>query len=229
MEAKKNPKADISQWHGVLFSSSLLITMSLIVVAFEWKTSDKDSKIEIARSTNIFEPLAEVPPTEIKAPPAPTVQQPILVVVPDEEEIKQEIKFDLDVEITADTRVQEYIPVILPKQEEEEEEADKVFVVVEKNATPKDGLAGFYKFVSDNIRYPAAARRMGVEGKVFVQFIVDKDGKITNVTTINELGSGLEEEAIRILQIAPPWNPGRQRGKPVKQKMVMPIFFKLAR
>ena len=226
MEAKKTPRADIGRWHGVLFSLSLLITMSLMVLAFEWKTSDRDKQTELARSTNIFEPLAEVPPTEIKSPPAPVVQQPTFVVVPDEEEIKQEIKFDLDVEVTTDTKVQEYIPVELPKVIEEE--TDKIFLVVEQTAVPKNGMAGFYKYVSENLRYPAPARRMGVEGKIYVQFVVDKDGNITDVITVNSLGAGLEEEAIRILTTAPPWTPGRQRGKPVKQRMVIPIFFKLA-
>jgi periplasmic protein TonB len=226
MEAKKNPKADIGQWHGLLFGLSLLITMVLIVSAFEWKTPDRDAKVELTRSTNIFEPLAEVPPTEIKTPPPPVIQQPTLVVVPDEEEIKQEIKFDLDVEVTTDTKVQEYVPVELPKVVEEE--TDKIFLVVEQTAVPKNGMAGFYKYVSESLKYPAPARRMGVEGKIYVQFVVDKDGSITDVTTVNTLGAGLEEEAIRILKNAPPWTPGRQRGKPVKQRMVIPIFFKLA-
>jgi protein TonB len=184
-------------------------------------------KVEVARSTNVFEPLAEVPPTEIKAPPPPVIQQPTLVVVPDEEEIKQEIKFDMDVEITTDTKIQGYVPVELPKVIEEE--TDKIFLVVEQSAAPKNGIAGFYKYVSENIKYPAQARRMGVEGKVYVQFVVDKDGKITDVKTVNALGAGLEEEAIRILENAPAWTAGRQRGKPVKQRMVIPIFFKLAR
>ncbi|MCE2894626.1 MAG: TonB family protein [Flammeovirgaceae bacterium] len=226
MEAKKSLRADINRWHGTLFSFSLLITMLLMVLAFEWKTSDRDEKIEVVRTTNVFEPLAEVPPTEIKSPPAPVVQQPTFVVVPDEEEIKQEIKFDLDVEVTTETKVQEYIPVELPKVIEEE--TDKIFLVVEQTAVPKNGMAGFYKYVSENLRYPAPARRMGVEGKIYVQFVVDKDGSITDVTTVNSLGAGLEEEAIRILKAAPPWTPGRQRGKPVKQRMVIPIFFKLA-
>jgi protein TonB len=226
METKKNPKADIGRWHGLLFSFSLLITMVLIVSAFEWRTPDRDAKVELTRSTNIFEPLAEIPPTDIKTPPPPVIQQPTLVVVPNEEEIKQEIKFDLDVEVTTDTKVQEYVPVELPKVVEEE--TDKIFLVVEQTAAPKNGMADFYKYVSENLKYPAPARRMGVEGKIYVQFVVDKYGKITDVTTVNSLGAGLEEEAIRILKSAPPWTPGRQRGKPVKQRMVIPIFFKLA-
>lgn len=142
MEAKKSPKADLTRWHGVLFRVNLLFTLSLLVVAFEWKPSDKQTKITLTRSTNIFEPQAEIPPTEIKSPPPPVIQQPTLIVVPDAEEIKQELKFDLDAEITTDTKVQEYTPVELSKIEEE---VDKVFLVVEQTATPKDGLPAFYK------------------------------------------------------------------------------------
>jgi protein TonB len=72
------------------------------------------------------------------------------------------------------------------------------------------------------------ARRMRVEGKVFVEFVIGKDGQITDVIVIKGIGAGCDEEAVRIIQSSPPWNPGRQRGKPVKQRMVLPIIFKLA-
>jgi protein TonB len=68
---------------------------------------------------------------------------------------------------------------------------------------------------------------MGIEGKVFVEFIVDKDGSITEVTVMKGIGSGCDEEAIRVIKAAPKWNPGKQRGQPVKVKLIVPITFKL--
>jgi protein TonB len=68
---------------------------------------------------------------------------------------------------------------------------------------------------------------MRVEGKVFVEFVVEKDGTLTQFTVVKGIGAGCDEEAIRIMQEAPAWEPGKQRGRPVKQRMVLPIFFKL--
>jgi TonB family protein len=104
---------------------------------------------------------------------------------------------------------------------------EEIFVVVEESATPHGGIANFYSFVGKNIKYPAEARRMGVEGKVFVQFIINKDGTITDVRVIKGIGAGCDEEAMRVVSISPPWTPGKQRGKAVKQRYTMPIIFSL--
>jgi protein TonB len=77
------------------------------------------------------------------------------------------------------------------------------------------------------MKYPAQARRMGVEGKVFVQFVIGKDGAISDVKVIKGIGAGCDEEAIRVVQSSPSWNPGKQRGKAVKQRYTLPIIFKL--
>lgn len=165
----------------------------------------------------------EVPPTDIPPPPPPQVQQPQVVEVPDEEEIKEDIKVNLDVEVTDQTKIEE----IVVQAEEPKEETDEVFTIVEESAAPKGGMAAFYKYVSDKIKYPPQARRMGIEGRVFVEFVIAKDGTLTEVRAIKGIGAGCDEEAVRIVQSAPPWNPGKQRGKPVRQRYTLPIIFKL--
>ncbi|HAC23381.1 MAG TPA: energy transducer TonB [Cytophagales bacterium] len=226
MEAKKTPKADLISKEGLYFSIGLVLSMSLVHLAFNWKQYERSEVELIARNSNTFEEIIEVPATEIPPTPEITVIQPQLVEVPNEEEIKNEINIVFDVEVTEDTKVEEYVAP--PVSAIEDEESEKIFTIVEHTAEPKGGLAAFYQYVSENIKYPAQARRMGIEGKVYVEFIVGKDGKIYDVKTVNELGAGCDEEAVRIIQNAPPWNPGKQRGKPVKQKMVMPIIFRLA-
>ncbi len=223
MEAKKNDKADLTKKSSLFFSVGLLVTMLLTVSAFEWKQYDQSVVDLIGKNTNTFEETMEVPPTEQPPPPAPTVQQPQVVEVPDEEEIKDDIKVNLDVEVTEDTKVEE----IVVQAEEPKEETDEIFTVVEESATPKGGMQAFYKYVSDKIKYPAQARRMGIEGKVFVEFVINKDGSLSDVRAIKGIGAGCDEEAVRIVQSAPAWNPGKQRGKPVKQRYTLPIIFKL--
>jgi protein TonB len=105
---------------------------------------------------------------------------------------------------------------------------DEIFYVVEQNATTNGGLEGFYKYVNSVIKYPAQARRMQIEGRVFVEFIVDRSGNITDVVAVKGIGAGCDEEAIRVVKNSPQWTPGKQRGKPVRQRMVLPITFKIA-
>ena len=177
----------------------------------------------MGKSTNTFEEMLEIPPTEQPPPPPPQVQQPQIIEVPDEEEIEEEIQVKFDVEVTEETKVQQ----IVIQAEEPKEEVEEIFTIVEDPASPVGGMTAFYKYVGDKIKYPPQARRMGVEGRVFVEFIIDKDGSISEVRAVKGIGAGCDEEAVRILQGAPKWKPGKQRGKPVRQRMVLPITFKL--
>jgi periplasmic protein TonB len=225
MEIKKTENADLDKKEFFFFSISLFITLVIVLVAFEYKQYDKPVVELIARNTNTFEEMLDVPATDIPPTPEVVVQQPRLVEVPDEQQIEEDVKFVFDVEVTEDTKLQEVEITEAPKIEEETEE---IFTIVENTAEPKNGLAAFYQYVGTQIRYPAQARRMRVEGKVFVEFVVGKDGKIMEVKAVKGIGAGCDEEAVRIIQGSPPWNPGKQRGKPVKQRMVLPIIFKLA-
>ncbi|MFZ5973327.1 MAG: energy transducer TonB [Bacteroidota bacterium] len=223
MEAKKTDKADLTKKSSFFFSIGLLLTMALVVTAFEWKQYDESLVDLVGKSNDVFEEVIEVPPTDQPPPPPPQIQTPQIVEVPDEEEIEEEIQINLDVEVTEDTKVEEVIVQV----EEPKEEVDEIFTIVEESAAPKGGMAAFYKYVSDKIKYPAQARRMGIEGRVFVEFVINKDGSISDVRAVKGIGAGCDEEAVRIVQAAPAWTPGKQRGKPVKQRMVLPITFKL--
>ncbi len=223
MEAKKTDKADLTKKSSFFFSIGLLVTMAFVVTAFEWKQYDESLVDLVGKSNDVFEEVIEVPPTDQPPPPPPQIQTPQIVEVPDEEEIEEEIQINLDVEVTEDTKVEEVIVQV----EEPKEEVDEIFTIVEESAAPKGGMAAFYKYVGDKIKYPAQARRMGIEGRVFVEFVINKDGSISDVRAVKGIGAGCDEEAVRIVQAAPAWTPGKQRGKPVKQRMVLPITFKL--
>jgi protein TonB len=224
MEPKKTEKADLTNKSGLFFNIGLVVTLLVVVMAFEYSVRDESGDVNLAKNTNMVEEILEVPPTEQPPPPPPKIQQPQIIEVPDEEEIKEDIKVEFDVEVTEDTKVEEITiaPVV-----EEKEDVDQIFLVVEESATPKGGMAAFYKYVSEKMKYPAQARRMGIEGKVFIEFVINRDGSITDVKLMKGIGAGCDEEAIRVVQSAPPWNPGKQRGKPVRQRYVVPIIFKL--
>ena len=103
----------------------------------------------------------------------------------------------------------------------------ELFTVVEDLPQFKGGTDAFYRSVINEIRYPKAARESGIEGQVVVQFIVEKDGKLSNVKAIQGIGGGCDEEAVRVISGLPAFQPGSQRGKPVRVRMQMPVTFKL--
>jgi periplasmic protein TonB len=223
MEAKKTEKADLEKKSSLFFSIGLVITMTLVIMAFENKQYDETLSALVGKNTNTFEEMLEVPPTDLPPPPPPQIQAPVIIEVPDEEKIEEEIDVKFDVEASEETKIQEVVVVA----EEPKEEVEEIFTIVEEPASPKGGMPAFYKYVGEKVKYPAQARRMGIEGKVFVEFVIGKDGSISEVRAVKGIGAGCDEEAVRIVQGAPSWTPGKQRGKAVKQRMVLPITFKL--
>lgn len=223
MEAKKTPNADLTKKTGLFLNIGLVISLLLVISAFEWKFYDDGSLVDLGQVDDDFEDLLEIPPTEQPPPPPPKIQQPEIIEIPDEEEIEEEIEVNLDVEITEETVIEEIIVDEAP----EEEVADEIFTIVEDQPGFPGGTAAFYQFVQKKLKYPSQARRMGIEGKVFVQFVVGKDGTINDVQVVKGIGAGCDEEAARVIKSSPKWTAGRQRGKPVKVRMILPITFKL--
>ncbi|MEJ0030195.1 MAG: energy transducer TonB [Bacteroidota bacterium] len=104
---------------------------------------------------------------------------------------------------------------------------NKVYMVVEQQPEFPGGLAAMMKFLQSNIKYPSQARRMGTEGSVFVEFVVDQQGNIGAPRVIKGIGAGCDEEAVRVIQKMPPWKPGKQNGKAVRVRFVLPVKFML--
>jgi periplasmic protein TonB len=227
MELKKNPKVDLARQSGLFFNIGLIFSLVLVLAAFEWKFYEDLQKVELGQLADEFTEMEEIPITEMPPPPPPVLQQPEIVEVPDEEEIKQDIEMNLDVDVKQEVQVSAPVKIDAPPPPPVEEEKDEVFMIVEDQPTFEGGMEAFYKFVGKNIEYPKQARRMGVEGKVFVQFVVDKDGGLNDIKVIKGIGAGCDEEAIRVLKESPKWKPGKQRGRPVKVRMSLPISFKL--
>jgi TonB family protein len=102
-----------------------------------------------------------------------------------------------------------------------------IYTVVEDQPEPIGGMKAFYEYVAENVQYPAEAKEKGVEGKVFVEFVVTEDGSLEQVRTLKGIGAGCDAEAERVVRNAEKWKPGREDGKPVKVRMILPITFKM--
>jgi len=220
MKIKKTQKADLLSKRGLFFSIGLVSSLALMLMAFEWKQQDEKVDLLSVKSTNTFEEMLDVPTTQHLPPLAPVIQQPQIMEVPDEEKIQENLNISFDNEAAT-------IEVISVASEQPAEEVEEIFTIVEEPAVPEGGINSFYKYLVDNMKYPPQARRLGIEGKVMLQFVVDKNGLIGDVSVLRGIGSGCDEEAVRVMKNAPPWKPGKQRGKPVKQRCIMPISFKI--
>jgi protein TonB len=224
MELKKAPAHDLTKKSGMFLNLGLTLSLLIVILAFEWPNRGDQEIIDLGQVDDNFEDIMEIPPTEQPPPPPPKVQIPEIVEVPDEEEIEEEIEVELDVEVTEQTVVEDIVFTEAP----EEEEVDEIFTIVEDQPEFPGGMSAFYEYIGARMKYPSQARRMGIEGRVYVEFIVDKDGSVTNVRAVKGIGAGCDEEAERVMKAVPKFKPGKQRGRAVRVKMVLPIYFKLA-
>ena len=221
MNEKKAKKFDYEKKRSLFFWIGLCISLVLVISAFEWK-SEYDT--EIMKYTISFDPTDELIPITINEPPKPKIIAPKIIAVQKEEDIEPPIVI-IDLTDITDKQIKDIIdsnkiPVDPP---------EPLWIgVVESTPEPINVFQQFYAFVGKNLKYPKKAQRMGIEGKVFVQFIIDEFGNITELKVIRGIGSGCDEEALRVMRLLPSWIPGKQRGKPVKVRMVLPLTFKLS-
>lgn len=227
MEIKKTPKADLENKKGLFTEIGLALVLLGCFLAFEWQT--KAAEINIADMPDEVAVEDEMVPItkqeEIKPPPPPPPPKmaEVLNIVTDDTEINEELEI-LDSEMDEDTEI-EFQEVEV--EEEVEEVADEVFVIVEQMPTFPGGDLELRKFLAQSVKYPVIAQENGIQGRVFVSFVVNQKGEVTNVKVARPLDPNLDKEAVRVVQSMPKWSPGMQRGKPVKVSCTVPINFVL--
>lgn len=225
METKKNPKYDVYRHQGTFRNLGLALSITAVLVAFEYPNAGEGAIVDLGGIDNKFEELIEIPQTIQPPPPPPKVEMPEIIEVPDDEEIVEEdLEVELDMEITEETVIEDFIF----EEEPEEEVSDEILTIVEQQPEYPGGMAAFRTYIAKNLNYPNQARRMGIEGRVYVQFVVEKDGSLTDVKVVKGIGAGCDEEAARVIKMSQNFNPGKQRGVPVRVSMVMPIYFRLS-
>ncbi len=239
MEAKKNPQADLNRNTGLYFLIGLTLVLFTTWRAMEFKTYEAEQ--EIVQVLNIQEDLKEdVPITEaLKTPPPPPPPSApeIIEIVEDEAEIEETIIESS--EIDQETVIEDIMEVNEVEVAEEEEEITVPFAVIENvpvfpgceaMETNEERRACFQKMVQQHVKkefkYPPTALELEIQGKVYVQFVINGKGYITNIRTRGP-DANLEEEASRIVASLPQMTPGMQRGRAVKVPYSIPITFKL--
>lgn len=226
MDLKKSPKADLEPKRVIFIEIGLIIGLALMLVAFEWKTYEK-LVVDVAARTveNIAEDIIPITEQKVKPPPPAPVQQVVQInIVEDDQEVDDNI--EIDAEADENTEVQEYVAAVKQDDEASAEEA-QIFMVVESMPEFPGGEAALYKFLGENIKYPQMAKESGIQGRVFVTFVVERNGKVTDVRVLRGIGGGCDEEAIRVVGNMPAWTPGKQRGKSVRVQYNLPVKFTL--
>ncbi len=224
MEAKKTSKADLENKKSIFFQIGLILALVVVLVAFEYKSYDK---ITIDLQARVADDFAEeiIPITEQKVkppPPPPPKQVTQIKIVEDDVEVEDDL--DIDVEADDETVVEEYIP---PSDDDEEVVEAEIFTVVESMPSFPGGMGELMKFLGKNINYPTLAKESGIQGRVFINFVVEPNGSISNVKVLRGIGGGCDEEAVRVVKSMPKWSPGKQRGKPVRVSYNLPVKFTL--
>lgn len=228
MELKKSPKANLENKTNTFWLVGLVLALGITLLAFEWTT--KPTKIEGLGEIQTQEVEEEIIPItrehQVKPPPPPPPPKVIEVlnIVDDEVEIEDELEIE-DTEAD-DNTVIDVAPVIETAEEEEEEEAQVFFIVEDMPEFPGGDLA-LRKYIANSIKYPVIAQENGIQGKVYVTFVVGKDGKVTNARIARGVDPSLDKEALRVVNALPTWKPGKQRGKPVNVSYTVPINFVL--
>lgn len=219
MEMKKSKKAQLGSKNGLYFNIGLVLALAFVISAFEWKSYGDVGLITLDIIVD-DDDWYDVPAT-FDPPPKPPKPKPQLKLIEiDEDDLIDDVKFDFDI------NPDDIIPDNVPEPEDEKLD-DQPFLWVENMPKYPGGLSAFYAYVGKEMKYPTQARKMGVEGKVFIEFIIDKSGALTKVKVIKGIGAGCDKEALRVIKNSPPWLPGKQRGIPVKVKKIIPIVFEL--
>ncbi len=223
MEPKKTPKADLENKKRLFVQIGIIFALVVVFMAFEYKQYERQV-VDLGVLDVDFIEEEDIPITRQETPPPPPPPEPSteLIIVDDDVEIEEE--FTIDTEADAFTEVEEFTPVIV---EEEEVEEEQIFTIVEDQPSFPGGDAALMKYLQENLKYPTMAREAGIQGTVFVTFVVEIDGNITDVRILRGVGGGLDEEAIRVVQSMPAWTPGRQRGQAVRVQFNLPIRFVL--
>ena len=228
MEVKKTPKANLENRRTLYGEIGLVVALLIVWGAFSMGSSEKKTSI-LQDDTQIVEVEDMVPITQETPPPPP--EAPKIPVLSDQidivnDDIKVEDNFaSLEDNANLGVEIMDYVEEV--KEETVEEEAIPFQLVEEKPSFQGGDANTFSKWAQSKLVYPEIAKENGVQGRVTLQFTVEKDGSVTNVKVLRGVDSSLDKEAVRVVQSSPKWKPGKQRDRTVKVTYTFPVMFQL--
>ncbi len=222
METKKSEKANVEKTKSLFFLVGLILTLSATLMAFEWKSYEKENIFKDL----IVDDIPDIPIIDnIINPEPPKPQKPITIFNIVKNDVisitnLDSLIFDID-----DTTTSTYLPIELPQEKNHPD--IEIIDFPDENPDFVGGDEERINFISKNIKYPNIAIDNVIEGRVILTFIVEKNGTITDIKVLKDIGGGCGEEAARVAKLMPKWKPGKVKGKTVRTRFNMPIMFQL--
>ena len=234
MEIKKSAKADLERGKGLSLLLGLLVALSVVFVGLEWRSAVTQAQAqEKAFNTQDVEDVMNIEDQQKPDEPEPEPEQAqqTEVQLPDELKVVGNDKEVIKPSFVSVDQDKPLPPPNIPlgtKNVQVDEEVDQaIFEVVEEQPEFPGGMEALLKYLAKNINYPESAVDNGIQGKVMVRFVVERDGSVSAVETYKSVDPALDKEAVRVVKTLPKWKPGRQQGKAVRTRYIVPVVFRL--
>jgi protein TonB len=230
MEVKKYPQVDLERLHNLFLEVGLVVALGITFAAFEWKSQAHKvsdlKKITFQEAEIELIPITRQEPVRPPEPPPPQKVVEILNLVSNDTEIEEELEID-DTEANQETMIDIKPAINMGREKEDTEDDSPVFFIVEEMPEFPGGEMALRQFIANAIKYPVIAQENGIQGKVYVSFVVGKDGQVSDAKVLRGVDPSLDKEAIRVVNSLPRWKPGKQQGKAVRVSFSVPISFVL--
>ena len=228
MEIKKTEKANLENKKLLFTEIGLIISLLIVFIAFEWtqaevKVSNLEDTTQVVTEEEIIPITQDTPPPPPSAPKIPILSDQI-DIVDDEIKIDDDMFMNLEDDSSIGVEIMDYVEV---EEEVVEEEAIPFQLVEEKPSFQGGDANQFSKWVNSRLVYPEIAKENGVQGRVTLQFTVEKDGSVTKVKVLRGVDPSLDKEAVRVVSMSPKWKPGKQRDRAVPVTYTFPVIFQL--
>ncbi len=206
----------------------LIVSLAITLVAFEWTSTETnvstlEAEAEVVLEEEIIPITQDTPPPPPAAPKIPVLSDQI-DIVDDEIEVNDDMFMNLEDDANLGVEIMDYVEV---EEEVVEEEAIPFQLVEEKPSFQGGDANQFSKWVNSRLEYPEIAKENGVQGRVTLQFTVEKDGTVTKVRVLRGVDPSLDKEAVRVVSMSPKWKPGKQRDRAVPVTYTFPVIFQL--
>lgn len=213
----KNPIADLRLKYRKTFEISLILALAIMIVAFKFFPDISSGGVQLDSTQELFT-VEDIQQTKQENRPPPPPKPPIPIEAPSDDVLEDIEIGDTEIDLSQEMEA----PPPPPKEEKKVEEEPTYFVAVEEMPEPVGGI----KAIQEKIVYPEIAKRAGVEGKVYILAFVDESGTVTKAQVLKGIGAGCDEAALDAV-LKTKFKPGKQRGKPVKVQVSIPVIFKL--
>ena len=228
MEIKKSDKANLENKKLLFVEIGLVVALGITLFAFEWTSKETTVSVledttEVLIEEEIIPITQETPPPPPAAPKIPVLSDQI-DIVDDEIEIEDDMFMNLEDDASLGVEIMDYVEV---EEEVVEEEAIPFQLVEEKPSFQGGDANKFSKWVNQRLEYPEIAKENGVQGRVTLQFTVEKDGTVTKIKVLRGVDPSLDKEAVRVVSMSPKWTPGKQRDRAVPVTYTFPVIFQL--